>query len=263
MGLNMQYNVLDHGFVRVVDHMGTDASVVQAARVSYGDGTKTPSSDAVLINYLMRHKHTSPFEMCMLKVHVKAPLFVARQWLRHRTASVNELSGRYSEIRTEYYVPSPADYRSQHGKAAVPEPNTNMAHNFTGVCQRLAGSNSVVYDGLLDMQVARELARINLTQNVYTEFYWLINLHNLLHFIELRIADNAQLEIRKYAEVLLDIVQQLWPVTHAAFLEYRLNAFTLSAKMLEVLRAVVNGKPLPQCGLTQREYSDLVAALKG
>lgn len=260
--LDLKYDVLDHGFVRVVDVMGSDAAIVQAARVSYGAGTKTPSSDAALINYLMRHRHTSPFEMCTIKLHLKMPIFVARQWLRHRTASVNELSGRYSELAAEHYVPDPVAYRTQAGKAAKSEPLTNMSYEFSGAIERLANSNKVVYQNFLDMGVARELARMSLTLNTYTEFYWQINLHNLLHFIELRIADNAQTEIRLYANVLLNIVSQWCPVTFDAFIDHRLNAFTLSGKMLEVVRAAVNGQALPNVGLTQREYDELVGALK-
>src|SRR5574343_240560 len=218
--LNKEIKVLDKGFVRLVDSMGNDSSVVQAARVSYGDGTKSVSDDKALIRYLMRHKHTSPFEMVIFKFHIKCPIFVMRQLIRHRTASVNELSGRYSVMKDEFYVPDPLNIATQssdnkqgrgtaleYAKAIDSQESfkTEAIHSFD------------LYNKRLDEDMARELARINLPLSTYTEFYWQMNLHNLLHFLRLRMDKHAQLEIREYANVIFDIVKTICPESVSAF----------------------------------------------
>src|ERR671911_305855 len=226
--------VLDKGFVRVIDYMGDDGAIVQAARVSYGRGTRKISDDRGLINYLMRMRHTSPFEMCELKLHVKLPIFVARQWVRHRTANVNEYSARYSVLEDEFYAPAAEHVASQ------------------------ASSNRHEREGL-----ARELARVVLPLNTYTEWYWKTDLHNLLHFIALRADPHAQYEIRAYAELLLDVVRRWVPLTCAAFENYRLNAARLSGKALAVLRRMLAGETVAQAesGLSAREWRELMAHL--
>jgi len=271
--------VLDHGFVRVIDYMGDDGAIVQAARVSYGRGTKQVSDDRGLINYLMRMHHTSPFEMCELKLHVKLPIFVARQWIRHRTANVNEYSARYSVLRDEFYLPEPAHLAVQstgnrQGRGAVlegaaaEEVRRTLARNAEGAYER--------YLGLLNLDeagepldpgragLARELARMVLPLNTYTEWYWKIDLHNLLHFISLRADPHAQYEIRAYAEVILDIVRRWVPLTHAAFVDYRLEGAALSAKALAVVRRRLKGEPVEAAdsGLSPREWRELMALLQ-
>jgi thymidylate synthase (FAD) len=271
--------VLDHGFVRVIDYMGDDAAIVQAARVSYGRGTKKVSDDRGLINYLMRMHHTSPFEMCELKLHVKLPIFVARQWIRHRTANVNEYSARYSVLRDEFYLPAPEHLAVQstgnrQGRGAVlqgaeaDKVRHMLACNAEGAYER--------YLGLLNLDeagepldpgrtgLARELARMVLPLNTYTEWYWKTDLHNLLHFIILRADPHAQYEIRTYAEVILDIVRRWVPLTHAAFVDYRLEGRALSAKALAVVRRRLKGEPVDpaESGLSPREWRELCALLE-
>jgi thymidylate synthase (FAD) len=271
--------VLDQGFVRVIDYMGDDGAIVQAARVSYGRGTKQVSDDRGLINYLMRMRHTSPFEMCELKLHVKLPIFVARQWIRHRTANVNEYSARYSVMQDEFYQPA-ADHLAvqstgnRQGRGAVLEGaeaeavQRMLAHHAESAYER--------YLGLLNLDeaaqpldpdragLARELARIVLPLNTYTEWYWKTDLHNLLHFIMLRADPHAQYEIRAYAEVLLDVVHRWVPLTHAAFVDYRLEGRALSAKALGVVRRLIKGEPVEQAdsGLSAREWRELQALLE-
>jgi thymidylate synthase (FAD) len=270
--------VLDHGFVRVIDYMGDDAAIVQAARVSYGRGTRHVSSDRGLIAYLMRHRHTSPLEMCELKLHVKLPIFVARQWIRHRTANVNEYSARYSVLEDEVYLPEPEQMAAQakgnrQGRGEVLPEAT--ARRFREQLRAGAESAFAAYrmmlnldetGGVLDLEgqgLARELARIGLPLNTYTQWYWKIDLHNLLHFIVLRADRHAQHEIRVYAEVLLDIVRRWVPLTAAAFEEYRLRAATLSATALRVVRRLLAGEAVTQAdsGLTPREWAELMQAL--
>ena len=223
----LTYPVLDRGFVRVVDTMGTDASIVQAARVSYGKGTKTAREDAKLIAYLMRNGHLSPFEMAELKVHVKAPIFVARQWVRHRTASWNEVSARYSEMPAEFYIPAPEAIAAQstsnkQGRGETLSEEVGKA--AAGDIERASRMAFAYYEGLLRMGVARELARMVLPVNLYTEWYWKIDLRNLLHFIELRTDAHAQYEIRQYACVLEEIVSKWVPATYEAFRHRNLGA---------------------------------------
>jgi thymidylate synthase (FAD) len=271
--------VLDRGFVRVIDYMGDDAAIVQAARVSYGRGTRKVSDDRGLINYLMRMRHTSPFEMCELKLHAKLPIFVARQWIRHRTANVNEYSARYSVLEDEFYVPAPEHLASQSGAnrqgrgevldsgQAAGVQDTVRKNAERAYADYLALLNQDETGSAIDPEgagLARELARIVLPLNTYTEWYWKTDLHNLLHFIALRADPHAQYEIRAYAEVLLDVVRRWVPLTCAAFEDYRLNAAELSGKALAVLRRMLAGEEVAQAdsGLSAREWRELQAQLQ-
>ncbi len=259
--------LLDHGFVRVIDYMGDDAAVVQAARVSYGRGTRKVSEDAGLIRYLMRHHHTTPFEMCEIKFHVKLPIFVARQWIRHRTANVNEYSARYSILDREFYIPAPEHLALQsttnrQGRGAVLEGDAAAA--VLALLRSDAARSHDDYTTLLETHgLARELARINLTLNSYTQWYWKSDLYNLLHFLALRSDAHAQYEIRVYAEAMLAMAQAWVPQTVAAFRDYRLGAVTFSAGMLAVLRRMLAGESVAQegSGLSKREWAEMMAAL--
>lgn len=270
--------VLDHGFVRVIDYMGDDAAIVQAARVSYGRGTRKVSEDAGLIRYLMRHRHTTPFEMCEIKFHVKLPIFVARQWIRHRMASVNEYSARYSVLDREFYLPAPEHLAAQssanrQGRGQVLD---GAEAGFVLATLRADAEQSHAhYLELLNdpkespaydperQGLARELARMNLTLNMYTEWYWKTDLHNLFHFLELRADAHAQYEIRVYAERMLEVLAAWVPLAHQAFLDYRLGAASFSAPMLRVLRRMLAGERVeqPESGLSKREFSELMTAL--
>jgi thymidylate synthase (FAD) len=271
--------VLDHGFVRVVDYMGDDAAVVQAARVSYGLGTRRVSEDQGLINYLMRHRHTTPFEMCEIKYHVKLPIFVARQWIRHRTANVNEYSARYSILDNEFYLPAPQHLAAQaatnrQGRGAVLE--GEAAQRVLDLLREDAERAYAGYSELLNEDtagaaldagrpgLARELARINLTLGFYTQWYWKTDLHNLMHFLSLRADPHAQYEIRAYAEVTLETLKLWVPMTHAAFLEYRMNAAAISATGLAVIRRLLAGEAVTpeQSDLSAREWRELMALLE-
>jgi len=270
--------VLDHGFIRVVDYMGDDAAVVQAARVSYGRGTKQVSEDQGLINYLMRHRHTTPFEMCEIKYHVKLPIFVARQWIRHRTANVNEYSARYSILDNEFYIPAPEHLASQatanrQGRGEVLEGaaaqrvldllREESERAYAGYIELLNEDGSGAPPDPARPGLARELARLNLTLGFYTQWYWKTDLHNLMHFLSLRADGHAQYEIRAYAEVMLDTLKRWVPMTYAAFLEYRMNAATISATGLAVIRRLLAGEPVEQAssGLSPREWRELMALL--
>lgn len=269
--------VLDHGFVRVVDYMGDDAAVVQAARVSYGRGTRKVSEDRGLIRYLLRHWHTTPFEMCEIKLHVKLPIFVARQWIRHRTANVNEYSARYSILDREFYIPesgqiAPQSQLNKQGRSAA-----SSAEAAEAVRAVLREDSERAYSHYLWMLneetgeehdperagVARELARIGLGLNTYTQWYWKVDLHNLLRFLRLRADSHAQYEIRVYADAILDIVKQWVPMTHEAFLEYQMGAFSLSASALGLVRRALTGEAIgfEKSGLSRREWDELDAAL--
>jgi thymidylate synthase (FAD) len=270
--------VLDHGFVRVIDYMGDDAAIVQAARVSYGRGTRKVSEDQGLINYLMRHRHTTPFEMCEIKYHIKLPIFVARQWIRHRTANVNEYSARYSILDNEFYTPDPEHLavqtttnRQGRGAAIAGE----AARRVVDLLRRDAERAYAGYFELLNEDtsglpidparpgLARELARINLSLGFYTQWYWKTDLHNLMHFLSLRADPHAQYEIRAYAEVMLGTLARWVPMAHAAFLEYRMNAATISATGVSVIRRLLAGEPVdqPSSGLSPREWRELMAVL--
>ncbi len=271
-------SVLDHGFVRVIDYMGDDGAVVQAARVSYGRGTKRLSEDAGLIRYLMRHRHTTPFEMCEIKFHVKLPIFVARQWIRHRTANVNEYSARYSILDREFYIPAPDHLAAQsatnrQGRGAVLAGEEAAA--VLAMLREDAARSHDHYEFMLNEDaegkprnparqgLARELARIDLTLGTYTQWYWKTDLHNLLHFLALRADAHAQYEIRAYAEAMMPALEAWVPATAAAFRDYRLGAFTFSAAMLGVLRRMLAGESVTQkeSGLSRREWEEMMAVL--
>lgn len=272
------FPVLDHGFVRVIDYMGDDAAVVQAARVSYGKGTKKVQSDAGLINYLLRHRHTTPFEMCEIKFHVKMPIFVARQWIRHRTANVNEYSARYSIMDKEFYIPSPGQLAAQstvnhQGRGDVLEGDEAaevlaMLKQDAETCyshyEQMLNSDSA--ENVLDESrqgLARELARMNLTLNTYTQWYWKIDLHNFMHFLSLRADSHAQYEIRVYAEAMLDMLKKWMPATYEAFMQYRVGGVHLSAKGKDVVRRMLAGESVSaeNSGMSAREYRELMESL--
>jgi len=270
--------LLDHGFVRVIDYMGDDAAIVQAARVSYGRGTRRVSEDAGLIRYLMRHRHSTPFEMCEIKYHVKLPIFVARQWIRHRTANVNEYSARYSILDREFYLPAPEHLAAQSAVNRQGRGEVLAGEAAARVLDLLRDDATRSYDHYVEMLnedeqgaprdpdrpgLARELARMNLTLNTYTQWYWKIDLHNLLHFLSLRADSHAQYEIRVYADAMLETVKAWVPIAYQAFLDYRLGAVTLSAQMLAAVRRMVAGEAVTQVdsGLNRREWAELMAAL--
>ncbi|HEY1797145.1 MAG TPA: FAD-dependent thymidylate synthase [Stellaceae bacterium] len=270
--------VLDHGFVRVIDYMGDDGAIVQAARVSYGRGTRRVSEDKGLINYLMRHRHTTPFEMCEIKYHVKLPIFVARQWIRHRTANVNEYSARYSILDNEFYIPAPEHLAAQastnrqgRGDVLEGEPAKRVLDLLRNDAERAyAGYSELLNEDEAGQPrdptwpgLARELARMNLSLNFYTQWYWKTNLHNMMHFLSLRADPHAQYEIRAYADAMLDSLQRWVPLTHAAFLEYRMNGALVSATGLRVIQRMLAGELVDQAasGLPAREWRELMATL--
>jgi thymidylate synthase (FAD) len=265
--------VLDHGFVRVIDYMGDDGAIVQAARVSYGRGTKRVQEDAGLIRYLMRHRHTTPFEMCEIKFHVKLPIFVARQWIRHRTASVNEYSARYSILDKEFYIPAPEHLAAQstsnrqgRGDILTGDEAADILHILRDDAERTYRNYATMLNEGENADptrqgLARELARMNLTLNTYTQWYWKTNLHNLFHFLSLRADPHAQYEIRVYADAMLHITEAWVPIAAAAFRDYRLGAVTLSAQMVTVLKRMLAGEPVTQetSGLNRREWQEFTA----
>ena len=259
------HKVLDHGFVRVIDYMGDDSAIVQAARVSYGAGTKHVSNDEGLIRYLMRHWHSTPFEMCEVKFHVKLPVFVARQWIRHRTANVNEYSARYSILDREFYIPAPEHLAAQstvnnQGRGAVLE--GAEAARVLEMLKADAGRAYDNYEAMLSQDgqqgLARELARMNLPANVYTQWYWKVDLHNLFHFLRLRADAHAQYEIRVYAELMSRLVADWVPIAYAAFADYRMGGVSLSAKGIEVLRRRLAGEAVTQetSGMSKGEWRE-------
>ena len=270
--------VLDHGFVRVIDYMGDDAAIVQAARVSYGKGTKKSRDDAGLINYLLRNAHTSPFEMCEIKLHVKLPIFVARQWIRHRTANVNEYSARYSILDREFYVPAPEHLASQSENNRQGRDEVLTGAEAERVFRLLRQDAQQCYDHYEEMLnersdgtkidesrsgLARELARMNLPVSFYTQWYWKTDLHNLLHFVRLRADAHAQYEIRVYADVIRDICRRWVPLTYAAFMSYRVGGAHLSEKALAVVRRLLDGEKVEQgdSGMSAREWRELMQVL--
>jgi thymidylate synthase (FAD) len=265
---NTKIDCLDKGFVRLVDYMGDDAAIVQAARVSYGEGTKSVNEDNGLIRYLIRNKHTSPFEMVEFKFHVKLPIFVARQWIRHRTANVNEYSGRYSEMKDEFYVPQIENIRSQskvnkQGRSDE-EFSTDLAENFV---QSLEGTQQFLYNEYkkyLDSQIARELARINLPLSNYTEWYWKIDLHNLFNFLRLRLDHHAQYEIRIYSEAMAQLIKPIVPLAYAAFEDYILNSVSLSSDEIKLLFKDIDFDNIQfdDNNLSKREISELKIKLE-
>lgn len=271
--------VLDHGFVRVIDYMGDDSAIVQAARVSYGKGTKQVNQDKGLINYLMRHWHSTPFEMCEIKFHVKLPIFIARQWIRHRTANVNEYSARYSIMDKEFYIPTveqlaPQSKQNHQGRSDQ-ELTPDEAKR---VLEILKQDSLQVYDhyeelmncdqqgNVINMEksgIARELARMNLTLNYYTQWYWKCDLHNLMHFLRLRADSHAQYEIRAYADVMIDVMKKWVPFAHEAFEEHRLHSASISRTGMSVIKRLISGEKVTQetSGLTKREWEELQKTL--
>ena len=266
--------VLDHGFIRVIDYMGTDQSIVQAARVSYGEGTKKLREDRGLIRYLLSHWHTTPFEMCEIKFHVKLPIFVARQWIRHRTANVNEYSARYSVLDREFYVPEINQLGSQSttNKQGRSE---SLNKNFAKQAQKLIKDNSnQLYDDYQNLLngnllnkgeyedgegLARELARTTLPLNYYTQWYWKVDLHNLMHFLKLRADSHAQYEIQIYAEKMIDVLKKWVPLTYEAFEDYRNNSYQLSKEAVKILKDILAGKKInvKKYKLSPRELREL------
>jgi len=267
--------VLDHGFVRVIDYMGDDAAICQAARVSYGRGTKSVQNDEGLIRYLMRHWHSTPFEMCEIKLHVKLPVFVARQWIRHRTANVNEYSARYSILDREFYIPEPSHVNAQsvvnnQGRGGVLEgaeaarvleilkSDSNRAYDNYEAMIAETGPDGEPQDGL-----ARELARMNLPSNIYTQWYWKVDLHNLFHFLRLRADAHAQYEIRVYADAICNVVADWVPAAYRAFEDYRLGGATMSNTALECIRRMVKGEEVTQetSGMSKGEWREFIGVL--
>ena len=267
--------VLDHGFIRVIDYMGDDSSIVQSARVSYGKGTKKVSTDSGLIKYLMRHWHSTPFEMCEIKYHVKLPIFIARQWIRHRTANVNEYSARYSILDKEFYLPSAENLAAQsqsnrQGRGEVLE--GEQANKVLDLLKSDAEQTYENYETMLNERydgsvidekksgLARELARMNLTLNTYTQWYWKTDLLNLMNFLRLRADQHAQYEIRAYADIMLDTLKKWVPTTYEAFMDYRVGGTEVSAKGKIVLQKLIKGDDIDveQSGLSKREWNELM-----
>jgi thymidylate synthase (FAD) len=259
--------VLDHGFIRVIDYMGDDSAIVQAARVSYGAGTKHVQNDEGLIRYLMRHWHSTPFEMCELKLHVKLPVFVARQWIRHRTANVNEYSARYSILDREFYIPAPEQLAAQSTVNNQGRGEVLTGEEAARVLDLLKSDANRAYDhyeAMLSQDgqqgLARELARMNLPANIYTQWYWKVDLHNLFHFLRLRADPHAQYEIRVYAEAIAACVKDWVPLAFAAFEDYRMGGVTLSAKAIAVLKRRLAGEAVTQeaSGMSKGEWREFV-----
>jgi thymidylate synthase (FAD) len=270
--------VLDHGFIRVIDYMGDDSSIVQSARVSYGKGTKKVSTDEGLIRYLMRHWHSTPFEMCEIKYHVKLPIFIARQWIRHRTANVNEYSARYSILDKEFYIPAKEQLSAQSTNNRQGRGELITGQQADEVLKILKDDAARTYDNyekmlnerfdgtIIDEKksgLARELARMNLTLNSYTQWYWKTDLLNLMNFLFLRGDNHAQYEIRVYAEKMLETVKKWVPITHAAFLDYRVGAAHLSSKGLKIVKSMINGNKISyeDSGLSKREWNELMEVI--
>ena len=269
--------VLDHGFIRVIDYMGDDTSIVQAARVSYGKGTKKVSTDSGLIKYLMRHWHSTPFEMCEIKYHIKLPIFIARQWIRHRTANVNEYSARYSILDKEFYLPSKENLAAQsstnrQGRGEILE--GDQAENVLKLLKNDAEQTYRNYETMLNEKydgskidessngLARELARMNLTLNTYTQWYWKTDLLNLMNFLRLRADHHAQYEIRTYADKMLDTLKKWVPITYEAFMDYRVGGTEISAEGKIILQKLIKGEKvsIDDSGLSKREWNELMIA---
>jgi|TARA_B100002003_G_scaffold2362_1_gene2251 thymidylate synthase (FAD) len=267
--------ILDHGFIRVVDYMGDDTSIVQAARVSYGKGTKKVSTDSGLIKYLMRHWHSTPFEMCEIKYHVKLPIFIARQWIRHRTANVNEYSARYSILDKEFYLPAPEHLAAQskinrqgRGDVLEGEKAKQVLDLLKGDAEQTYNNYETMlnerYDGTVieenQIGLARELARMNLTLNTYTQWYWKTDLLNLMNFLRLRADHHAQYEIRAYANAMLDTVKKWVPITYEAFMDYRVGGTEVSGKGKAVIQKLIKGEEISveKSGLSKREWNELM-----
>ena len=271
--------ILDHGFIRVIDYMGDDTSIVQAARVSYGKGTKKVSTDSGLIKYLMRHWHSTPFEMCEIKYHVKLPIFIARQWIRHRTANVNEYSARYSILDKEFYLPSLENLAAQSQSNRQGRGDVLTGEQAKKVLDLLKKDAEQTYDNYETMLnerydgsvidekqvgLARELARMNLTLNTYTQWYWKTDLLNLMNFLRLRADHHAQFEIRAYADAMLDTVKKWVPITYEAFMDYRVGGTEISSKGKKVIQKLISGEKvdIDKSGLSKREWNELMSVLE-
>jgi len=269
--------ILDHGFIRVVDYMGNDTSIVQAARVSYGKGTKKVNTDAGLIKYLMRHWHSTPFEMCEIKYHIKLPIFIARQWIRHRTANVNEYSARYSILDKEFYLPISENLAAQsqsnrqgRGDVLKGDQAKKVLDLLKSDAERTYSNYEEMlnerYDGTVidknKIGLARELARMNLTLNTYTQWYWKTDLLNLMNFLRLRADHHAQYEIRTYADAMLETLKKWVPITYEAFMDYRVGGTEVSAKGKSVIQKLIKGQQvlIEQSGLSKREWNELMIA---
>ena len=274
--LYKQFKVLDSGFIRVMDYMGDDTAIIQSARVSYGEGTKKVSNDKGLIRYLMKNWHTTPFEMCEIKLHIKLPIFIARQWIRHRTANVNEYSARYSILDKEFYIPKPQHMSSQsttNKQGRGSNLSKKDTERFLKILKDDAERNYKHYEDMLNENqsgeiknddktgLSRELARINLTLNTYTQWYWKIDLHNLLHFLYLRDDPHAQYEIQAYAKIILNKIVKRWvPFTYSAFKEFQLESYNLSRTAIEIIKKRLQGKKISyeKSGLSRREWIELI-----
>ena len=266
--LYKSFKVLDQGFVRVIDYMGDDSSIVQAARVSYGKGTKKLNQDKNLINYLISHRHSTPFEMNEIKFHIKLPIFIARQWIRHRTANVNEYSARYSILDKEFYIPKDKDLKPQsktNNQGRSGELDSKDVRNYSNIIKENSKKSFENYSKLLNENeagetidhskkgLARELSRMTLPLNAYTQWYWKIDLHNLMHFLSLRFDPHAQFEIRAYAEIMMNILKKWVPLTYDAFVANRLNSLTISSHGIEYLKSMIHGKKPNSSGISKRE----------
>ena len=262
---------LDKGFVRLIDYMGDDNAIVQSARVSYGDGTKSINEDRGLIRYLMRHFHTTPFEMVEIKFHCKLPIFIARQWIRHRTANVNEYSGRYSIMKEEFYVPSleNVNFQSKSNKQGRDTDENISLNTKENVIQQIVEEQKKSYsnyENFLEQDIAREIARINLPLSLYTEWYWKIDLHNLFHFLRLRLDSHSQYEIRVYANAIAEITKQIVPIAYESFEDYILNSEKFSHNELKILKQFldlqnVSVSKLIENGLSKREVEEFLSKL--
>ena len=269
--------ILDHGFIRVIDYMGNDNSIVQAARVSYGKGTKKVNTDSGLIKYLMRHWHSTPFEMCEIKYHVKLPIFIARQWIRHRTANVNEYSARYSILDKEFYLPSKENLAAQSTNNRQGRGNVISGGQAEEVLSLLKDDAERTYKNYEEMLnerydgsvvdesktgLARELARMNLTLNTYTQWYWKTDLLNLMNFLRLRADHHAQYEIRAYADVMLNTLKRWVPITYDAFMDYRVGGTEISSKGKDIIKKLIKGEKISidETDLSKREWNELMSA---
>ncbi len=270
--LYKSFKALDHGFVRVIDYMGDDSSIVQAARVSYGKGTKKLNQDKSLINYLLSHRHSTPFEMNEIKFHIKLPIFVARQWIRHRTANVNEYSARYSILDREFYIPNSTQLKPQsksNNQGRSGELDKNEKKIYMDILKENSKKSFKSYNFLLNQRddevdsdnerrgLARELSRMVLPLNSYTQWYWKIDLHNLMHFLALRFDDHAQYEIRVFAQIMMEIMKKWVPLTYEAFINNRLNSFTLSSQAVEYIKNLIHGRPNKNLELSKRELNEI------
>lgn len=261
--LDKEFAVLDKGFVRLVDYYGSDQRIVQSARVSYGDGTKSVSQDAALIDYLLRHQHTSPFEQVVLTFHVKMPIFVARQWVRHRTGRMNEVSGRYSIMRDEFYVPEEGCISSQskdnkQGRSEEPLP-PELAQKYREQFQKGQEDSYKAYSEMVEEGLAREIARINLPLSLYTEFYWQMDLHNLFHFLKLRLDSHAQYEIREYAKIMLEMVRKVCPLATSSFENDVRDSVSFTGEEMQALREVLAGKENPLTDKKLRRFEEKIS----